>query len=149
MSGVAGPQDSPKRARGPLEGGAVLPSGFMLSPLWREAADTQNLGICMKLLSPEGFTFRKESLLRVFKPGMLLDVRQSLPCCRLPARRPVGRELLPCLQAHPAAGLPLDPACAGPVGGEEVGALETLRVAGVQVACFSKQSRLPRLFYSG
>lgn len=65
---VAGSQDF-KRALRVLEGGAVLPSGFM-SPLWRRRADTQNLGrTCMKLLSPEGFTFRKESLLRVLGLG--------------------------------------------------------------------------------
>lgn len=79
----------------------MLPSGFMLSPLWKEAAETQNLGICMKLLSPAGFTFRKESLLRVFKPGTLLDVRQSLPCCRLPARRLWGESSCPASRPTP------------------------------------------------
>ena len=60
----------------------MLPSGFLLSPLWGKVADTRNLGICIKLLSPAGFTFRKESSARnlpAFKPGTFLDVRQSLP----------------------------------------------------------------------
>lgn len=105
MSRAAEQQASPRRAcEGPLAVGAVLPSGFLLSPLWG-AADTQNLGICTKLLSPMGFTFRKKSArnLQAFKPGTFLGVRQSLSCCHLPARRP-GRELSSCLQAHPAAG---------------------------------------------
>ena len=79
MSGAAEQQRSPEAGvRGPLEVGAVLPSGFLLSPLWGEVADTQNLGICTKLLSPVGFTLRKKSArdLQAFKPGTLLGVCQ-------------------------------------------------------------------------
>ena len=60
----------------------MLPRGFLLSPVSGEAADTRDLGICIKLLSPAGFTFRKKSSARnlpAFKPGTFLEVRQSLP----------------------------------------------------------------------
>lgn len=84
----------------------MLPNGFLLSPLWGETADTQNLGICTKLLSPVCFTFRKKSArnLQAFKLGTFLGIHRSLSSCYLPARRPAGRELSSCLQAHPAAG---------------------------------------------